>query len=90
MLTDYTHRCPGAPTRTHSQAIAHLHSKGLIHGDLKLLNILRSAGAHIRLIDLDAAARIAEDNVCSKVSSSVHGRTSVARPRAVRNSPRRN
>lgn len=82
VLTDHTHRCPCAHLPTYSQAIAHLHAKGIIHGDLKLLNILRSGGSRIRLIDLDAAACIGKDMAGAKVSSSAHGlldgRTSVA------------
>ena len=53
-----------------AQAIAHLHKMGLIHGDLKPLNILRAALGNraIRLIDLDAAAKIAKNMAGAKVS----------------------
>ena len=40
-----------------AEAIEHVHSKGLIHGDLKLQNVVRFGG-RLRLIDLDAAAEI--------------------------------
>ena len=43
------------------EAVAHLHDKGLMHGDLKLLNVVRfRRDNRLRLIDLDAAARIEE------------------------------
>ena len=38
-------------------AVGHLHSKFLIHGDLKLLNVVRIMG-RLCLIDLDASASI--------------------------------
>jgi len=37
------------------RAVGDVHGKGLVHGDLKPLNIMR-VGAQIKLIDLDAAA----------------------------------
>ncbi|EOD13279.1 hypothetical protein EMIHUDRAFT_119917 [Emiliania huxleyi CCMP1516] len=41
------------------EAVAHLHAKGLMHGDLKLLNVVRfRRDNRLRLIDLDAAAKI--------------------------------
>ena len=39
------------------EALQHCHSKGIIHGDLKMLNVVRVEGK-MRLIDLDAAAII--------------------------------
>ena len=43
------------------EAVAHLHAKGLLHGDLKMLNVVRFAvDNRLRLIDLDAAVRIGE------------------------------
>ena len=38
------------------EALQHLHSKGIIHGDVKMLNIVRVDG-RMRLIDLDAACK---------------------------------
>jgi serine/threonine protein kinase len=40
-----------------AEAIEHVHSKGLIHGDVKLQNVVRF-GEGLHLIDLDAAAEI--------------------------------
>ena len=37
------------------RCVAHVHDRGLVHGDIKPLNVMR-VGAHIKLIDLDAAA----------------------------------
>ena len=37
-------------------AVGHMHSKGLVHGDLKPLNIMRTQG-RFRLIDLDGSVR---------------------------------
>jgi serine/threonine protein kinase len=42
------------------RAVGHVHSKGLVHGDIKPLNIMR-VGAQIKLIDLDAAADYRSD-----------------------------
>ena len=39
------------------KAIKHVHLNGLIHGDVKLQNVVR-IGGRLRLIDLDAAAKI--------------------------------
>ena len=41
------------------EAVAHLHKKELMHGDLKLLNVVRfRRDNRLRLIDFDAAAKI--------------------------------
>ena len=41
------------------QAVKHLHGQKLMHGDIKMLNIVRSRiDNRLRLIDLDASARI--------------------------------
>ena len=40
-----------------AEALKHVHSKGLIHGDVKLQNVVRF-GVRLRLIDLDAAVEI--------------------------------
>ena len=52
------------------EAIAHLHSRGIMHGDLKLLNILR-VNNRMCLVDLDAAAVIGRDFAGAKYSSGV-------------------
>lgn len=46
----------------------HLHMNGVIHGDVKPLNIMR-VGTTIKLIDLDAAVKIGEGFSCAKFSS---------------------
>jgi tRNA A-37 threonylcarbamoyl transferase component Bud32 len=45
--------------KTTAQAIEHLHEKKMIHGDLKLLNVVR-VKEKLCLIDLDASAVIGE------------------------------
>eukprot|EP00588_Corethron_pennatum_P035410 CAMPEP_0194348274 /NCGR_PEP_ID=MMETSP0171-20130528/106445_1 /TAXON_ID=218684 /ORGANISM="Corethron pennatum, Strain L29A3" /LENGTH=1321 /DNA_ID=CAMNT_0039115603 /DNA_START=354 /DNA_END=4320 /DNA_ORIENTATION=- len=41
------------------EAVAHLHERNIMHGDLKMLNLVRfQRDNRLRLIDLDAAARI--------------------------------
>jgi RIO-like serine/threonine protein kinase len=41
------------------EAVAHLHEKELMHGDLKLLNVVRfRRDNRLRLIDFDASAKI--------------------------------
>ncbi|RQM26359.1 hypothetical protein B5M09_002742 [Aphanomyces astaci] len=50
-------------------ALAHLHGHGMIHGDLKKLNILR-VHQTLQLIDLDAATRVGDD-IGSKFSSGI-------------------
>ncbi|CAJ1926554.1 unnamed protein product [Cylindrotheca closterium] len=52
------------------EAVAHIHEKGLIHGDLKMLNVVRING-HMVLIDMDASAKIGEDFAGEKYSSGV-------------------
>lgn len=52
-------------------ALLHCHSHQVVHGDLKMLNVLRVDGK-MRLIDLDAAAKIEKDSyVGAKFSSGV-------------------
>ena len=48
--------------------VEHVHSKGVLHADIKTLNIVR-VGAQWKLIDLDAACRIGQDPVGFKSSS---------------------
>jgi serine/threonine protein kinase len=50
------------------RATDHIHSKGIIHADIKTLNILRT-NSHWKLVDLDAACRVGIDFVGSKSSS---------------------
>eukprot|EP01030_Chromulinospumella_sphaerica_P034485 gene34485-biopygen16923 len=50
------------------EAVSHVHSKGVIHADLKPLNIVRVNGDW-RLIDLDACCRIGVDHTGLKSSS---------------------
>ena len=53
-------------------ALQHLHDDGVVHGDLKPLNIVRSTEdgqEKYMLIDLDAAVRIGVDRVGHKYSS---------------------
>ena len=49
------------------RCIGHIHSKGIIHGDIKPLNIVR-IGGEMKLIDFDASAKIGEP-CCYKWSS---------------------
>ena len=51
-----------------AEALDHLHSNGVVHGDVKPLNIMR-CGNTIKLIDLDAAASIDTGYVGAKYSS---------------------
>ena len=45
------------------RAVQHMHSQKLMHGDLKLLNIVRfQQGDGLRIIDLDACVRICRSN----------------------------
>jgi ankyrin repeat protein/serine/threonine protein kinase len=46
----------------------HLHSHGILHGDIKPLNIMRIESTW-KLIDLDASCRIGKDFVCAKYST---------------------
>jgi len=49
-------------------AVDHMHQKGILHGDIKTLNIVRMDGRWL-LIDLDAACEIGKQTVGSKSSS---------------------
>ena len=51
------------------EALEYLHEKGIVHGDLKMQNIIRVDGK-MQLIDLDAATRIGEP-AANKFSSAV-------------------
>ena len=42
-----------------TEAVAHMHSKGYVHGDLKPLNVMRMGG-RCTLIDLDASVSFGE------------------------------
>ena len=48
--------------------VEHMHEKGVLHADLKTLNIVRTAGQW-KLIDLDAACEIGKESVGHKSSS---------------------
>lgn len=50
------------------EAVEHVHSKGLLHGDLKPLNFVRIDGRWC-IIDMDASARIGLDPMGDKYSS---------------------
>jgi serine/threonine protein kinase len=52
------------------EALHHCHEHGIIHGDLKMLNVVRVQGK-MRLIDLDAAAVIDEEVCGAKFSSGI-------------------
>ena len=49
-------------------ALQHLHFNGVIHGDVKSKNIMRS-GHRVKLIDFDASVSIGKDYVGAKCSS---------------------
>ena len=59
------------------ECVQHLHEKGLVHGDIKMLNVVRlGLDNRLRLIDLDAARKISSrpwlgDYVCAKFSSAI-------------------
>jgi serine/threonine protein kinase len=61
-----------------AESIRHLHDRGIVHGDLKLLNIVR-IGHRLRLIDLDACSTFNKESdetlpkfyAASKFSSAV-------------------
>lgn len=53
-----------------AEAIQHLHDSGLIHGDIKALNIVRKGENSVRLIDLDASIK-KDDNAGEKFSTGV-------------------
>jgi serine/threonine protein kinase len=50
------------------RSVQHMHERGVIHADIKPLNVMRLEGTW-RLIDLDASCRIGIDPVGSKSSS---------------------
>ena len=50
---------------TVGECLSHIHTKNLIHGDLKMMNVVRING-QLRLIDFDAAVKIRPDNAYSK------------------------
>ena len=52
------------------KAVSHLHDKGIVHADIKTLNLIRRENRWI-LIDLDAACRIGVDEVGFKSSTSI-------------------
>ena len=52
-----------------AQALHHLHHRGVLHGDIKPLNVVRTSTQVYKLIDLDAAARIGQDKAGRKYSS---------------------
>lgn len=51
-----------------AQALQHMHSNGVIHGDVKSKNIMR-IGHRVKLIDFDASVTIGKDYVGAKYSS---------------------
>jgi serine/threonine protein kinase len=50
------------------KGVRHLYEKGILHGDIKPLNIMRD-GIKWKLIDLDAACRLNVDHIGSKSST---------------------
>jgi serine/threonine protein kinase len=52
------------------ECVRHCQKKGIIHGDLKMLNVVRVNGS-IRLIDFDAAAKIDTELFGAKFSSGI-------------------
>ncbi|CAJ1956947.1 unnamed protein product [Cylindrotheca closterium] len=51
------------------EALKHLHLEGIVHGDIKMLNVVRT-NHRMKLIDLDASTRVG-DIIGSKFSSGV-------------------
>jgi serine/threonine protein kinase len=51
-----------------AEALREMHRAGVIHGDVKPLNIMR-VGDRMKLIDLDASVRLAEEYSGAKYSS---------------------
>lgn len=52
-------------SRDLAQALQALHERGIVHGDAKMINAVRSSNK-ILLIDLDAACRFEEDGSCEE------------------------
>lgn len=53
------------------ECIVHVHSKGMIHGDIKPLNIVRESG-RIKLLDLDACVSFQNKDFCGAKYSSAY------------------
>mmetsp|Transcript_17355 Transcript_17355/g.42446 ORF Transcript_17355/g.42446 Transcript_17355/m.42446 type:complete len:115 (+) Transcript_17355:671-1015(+) len=51
-----------------AEALLHLHLKGIVHGDLKMPNVVRT-GARLLLIDLDASAKVRNKDASEDVST---------------------
>lgn len=64
---------PGAlpeMSRQIAAACAELHKRCVVHGDLKLKNVVRGGEGKLVLIDLDCASKVGSD-ACSKWSSGI-------------------
>jgi serine/threonine protein kinase/Leucine-rich repeat (LRR) protein len=55
-------------TKSLCACIAHLHSRNIVHGDLKPLNVVMVKNS-VRLIDFDASSRITNDDSCECAGS---------------------
>lgn len=53
------------------ECVVHVHGKGMIHGDIKPLNIVRESG-RIKLLDLDACVSYQNKDVCGAKFSSAY------------------
>ena len=53
------------------ECITHVHSKGVIHGDIKPLNIVRESG-RIKMLDLDACVSFEKKDLCGAKFSSAY------------------